>query len=43
VQTQAGFSCGSSAKNRSERVVMDCRVNMNQQRHIVVEKTDVLG
>lgn len=40
-------SLGSAAavlpKKRSERVVVDCRVNMNQQRHVFVEKTDVLG
>lgn len=43
MQTQPGFSCSSSAKKMSERVVVDCRVNVNQQHHVVVEKTDVLG
>lgn len=43
MQTQPGFNCSSSAKKRSERVVVDCRVNMNQQCHVVVEKTDILG
>lgn len=35
-------SLGSAAKKRDERVVVDCRVNMNQQCHVVVQNLDVL-